>query len=371
MNSRFWLLCFVLCLACKVGTDDEPIGVTDDMPDDEVPAEGVNFTVSVLSRVDEGDYFLVDVSRGETIGANVNLNLEMNMDRGVVYRVEDNHLIFYRPSFFNRTWIRNISTGAFNFYEGYFQPEVDPFNVSTLGSTRHILTLYNDNLDPERLLIDQFTPETSEEGTLYSTRSNLDVVLAGNDQFILTYQDDESRTQLEAFDLTSREQVLQSDITSLRALTLAEDKIYLFGANVFRTFDFSTGQLGSPVGTVENINRGGLFRSSLFNNRLYYPFVYSQPSILLEGPAYFDLDNGTNTILDIFPLVDLLEDRGQFFLTPGPFVVEPNSEVIIVAYAYFTEDDPNEQWALAYLDFDIRILSLVDLPAKPLSLIFP
>ncbi|PQB05012.1 hypothetical protein BST85_08995 [Aureitalea marina] len=372
--KKFLILSFLIAfVGCDVG-DDDATTATDTEQDSEDtngenPDRTVNFDLTVLSRPVNAVYSSVVLTEGEIQGPVLNLNEDMNMDTGVVFRSEPPNLIFYRPSFFNRVWVRDVRTGDSSPFNEFFQPEVDPVSISTVASSSHIVTFYRDRFNEDIYRMDSYNMAEGVEAPLYETLEALSTVHIDRNKFMLTYVDQDQRLILEAFDLNSRTKVLETDITSLIGYTFSGDFIYLFGNGVVRIFDYNIGKLGSPQGILENINRGGFFDTELVGNRLYYRFAYAQPNLLIEGPAYYDLDQGANTIFDLFTFVDYLESNGQNLLNPGPIEINSEEEVIVFAYSYIEAGNTEAQWAVAYLDYGLQLIKTTDIPIEPAALV--
>lgn len=368
----FFLTVLLAFVGCEVGDDDAP-AVTNTEQDstdteDDVPRE-VNFDVTVLSRPVNAVYSSIELSQGQIVGNLLDLNQDMGMDTGVVFRTEPPYLIFYRPSFFNRVWIRDVRDGSSSAFVNYFQPAGEAVAISTVASSRHIVTFYRNPAMEDIYRMDSYRVQEQDEAPLYQIEEDLSTVHINQDKFMLTYVDDQQRLVLEAFDLNNREKVLESDISSLVGYTFSGNFIYLFGNGVVRVFDYNSGQLGSPVGILENVNRGGYFDSELIGNRLYYRFAYAQPNLLVEGPAYYNLSQGTNTIFDLFPFVDFLESTGKNLLSPGPIEVNAQEEVIVFAYSYIEAGDTEAQWAVAFLDYNMNLIKTTDIPIQPSAVV--
>lgn len=373
MIKRILFLSILIAFAgCAVGDDEGFTGTDTEQesgnPDENLPQE-VNFDVTVLSRPVNAVYSSILLTDGDIAGNLLDLNQDMGMDTGVVFRTESPYLIFYRPSFFNRVWIRDVRDGSSSAFDTYFQPAGEAVAISTLASYRHIVTFYRNPVLKDIYRMDSYRVEEQDEAPLYQIEEDLSTVHIDRDKFMLTYRDEEQRLILEAFDLNSREKVLESDISSLVGYTFSGNFIYLFGNGVVRVFDYNSGQLGSPVGILENVNRGGYFESELIGNRLYYRFAYAQPNLLVEGPAYYDLSRGVNTILDLFPFVDYLESTGKNLLSPGPIEVNTQEEIIVFAYSYIEAGDTEAQWAVAYLDFNMNLIKTTDIPVEPSAVV--
>lgn len=76
----------------------------------------------------------------------------------------------------------------------------------------------------------------------------------------------------------------------------------------------------------------GPINGKLIGNKLYYQYSYQQPFSLAEGPAIFDVSNGSNTILDLVGIREDLKSEKGIDIEPILGQYLPSKNVFAISY---------------------------------------
>lgn len=335
-----------------------------------MPVNSVNFDIAVVARDVDGDFLQIDIEKGESVSELINLTDQMGLDENnIAYNIEDEFLIFYKRAQTSKVWTRNTRENNFEIFENFFAPEINPTSVRTFAGKDFIITSYLDANFVDDRYLDVYNPANGNESTVFSINrdiSDFDVV---GSRLVMFYEDTNNERLLNAFDLSTPVLIAQFPVTSYQGYTFNDIGVHLFEEDHYRVYDFTAEVFSEANNTLEPITDSSLFRSNIRGNSMAYSFSYAQPSPLVDGPAIYDLNSGTNTLFQIFDLSAQLDAMGQSLLGGETFAINLLESVVIMGYSYIPKDTSETRQALAFVNLDMELLATLDVPFVPLDII--
>ncbi len=108
----------------------------------------------------------------------------------------------------------------------------------------------------------------------------------------------------------------------------------------------------------------GPINGSLIGDKLYYQYIYQQPSQLVSGPAIFDVTTGTITVLDLLGTISNLSQEAGFEIQPLPGQYLEKEGIFAISYVLQNPTD-TELGGFLLMDLEGTLLAQKNLNFVP------
>jgi len=348
-NSYLIFLLFSFFLSCS--KEDEV-----DQPEVQ---EAINFQ---LIGVNADAVFQYDHDGALSSGVETNLTNEVGVNTNyLTLRQSGSTLSFYSFSSGKFSLFqKNVATGEVqNYRDFYTNTSARSIVWGTNNDTSVFFGFYNPQ-GTTNLAIRTINLNTLE-GTDLSLEFNINTLyppLYHNGKLFITYKTEALEYRIGVYETATNilRQTLSfgGDVPSILIDHNGDLAVFKFSTAATTTLDildFDTlnkVQEFSPT-LAQSFNPGPM-NAKLIDNKLYYEFEYSQPFSIERGPAIYDLETSTNTIIDLPNLMSEVEIANDVSIYISSQQYNAKEEVFLVSYGEFTNDNQLRGGAMVISD---------------------
>lgn len=376
MKKHLLLLLLINLIYCCSSDNDNPSKVD------------IRTNIAVFGS-DNNAIYQSNINNGADI-TTYNLTQEFGFqDQRIIFyaRDYDPMVYFYTgPSYFdiNRSWEKNLDTGAHSEYEVSCGPNLNQMTHRPVSNKDNIFWLIREYVNNQSVLYLKILNKNSK--TCYSINLGVgsvdyfsEIFIFSGEYLLIYHANIESGqsfiTKINTLNYTLVDQL---NINGIGGIALNNDKLYFFSS--FTEFDFYEYNVNTfQLNQSGNFNSyfpyfGGAFNTSFKDDQMLIDLPYAQPNPVNSYPAFFDLDKGIITSqvqIEFFliteNLIKLYPDE-SVTLSKAKYKVDMDNKLVIGAYS--CNINTNEQKnGIYFADFESNILKKIELNFVPTTLL--
>jgi len=312
----------------------------DDIPEAATP-KMLNFTA--IGEGAESIYQYDFVSFSEN-GSLTDLTKELGLGSDyLTLREVGDMLTFYSfgsGSFSARQW--NTKTGSKQTFENFYASNDE--RAITWGANNEEL-LFLGNYAPKgskNLGVRTIDPNDGSEKDLFIENDIVEGYqpLYYKNKLFVTYLNDEAEYHIAVIEPTTNSILTNMNLGGFSPSILIDDQGNFViveskdgGGNSYSRYDIET--LESIDGGSFELSRSfvpGYLNSEFIDNKLYFQNLYAQPSTLVFGPAIYDFETNTETIIDLVGIVAHFQEENKTSIVPISQGYDPTSGSFLIGY---------------------------------------
>lgn len=276
----------------------------------------------------------------------------------------------------NMVWLKNVRSGSVVSGMNFFDESDTEFRSWTINSEQEVFSGYNDSnaFDNLRLRIislntgvvsdlqigalAQNSIPTYHQGRLAFYENQLATTGGQQSTLVVVNTDDVEVLNLEVL----------AGVHIFGLVFGDENDFYTFLSNsTYIRYDATT---FTPLETgPSSFNRFLDGSEQIVDGKLYYPFMQSEPAVVDDFPAIYDIASQETTFVDITPeLSRLADENGWTDLARTTFTYVASLEAWLIGYRYL-DNTGNEVGGVAKFSNDAELLANLDVDHFPWNLI--
>lgn len=363
----WWLLLSALLIACT-GNDDGP-------PTDP-SSRTTNFRV--LGE-DTASIFQYTYSTSAAQSNLLNLTETISVPRQfITLRQVNEYLTFYNFVSGNFSAVQfNSETGGSRSFENFYTNSPERSVIWGANSESKFFMGYYSPEGSSNLgvrFIDPLNSIATELNVAFNTQGVFQPLYHEN-RLIVPYLDDQANYKAAILDTDASVLLKTLDFGSATPSIIIDNTgdIAIFtgidrSEYGYTVYDFDTLEIISE--SLFSLNRffsPGPLQADLIDGILYYPHFYAQPSVVPYGPAIYDFENQENTILDMFTIVQEVQNELQAPIILTSFGYQEDGHTFLVGYT--KENSTLFEGGILVISEQGQLLENIPVPFVPLYFI--